>query len=147
VVPVDFVVDAAVAISRHPAGAGRTVHLVDPAPMSARRVYELIAARAGKRLPPVSVPHRAFQALLQLPLLERLSRTHRPAIEYVNHLAIYNCRTLLDLLDGSGLRCPPITSYLDRLIEFVQASFARRREAEAASEPDDPLDRDPRPSA
>jgi thioester reductase-like protein len=144
VVPVDFVVDAALAISRHPAGAGRTVHLVDPAPMSARRVYELIAARAGKKLPPVSVPHRAFQAMLQLPLLERLSRTHRPAIEYVNHLAIYNCRTLLDLLDGSGIRCPSIASYLDRLIEYVQLSLARRRDAELASEPDDPLDRPPR---
>jgi thioester reductase-like protein len=145
VVPVDFVIDAAVAISRHPAAAGRTVHLVDPAPMSARRVYELIAARAGKKLPPVSVPHRAFEALLRLPFLGRLSGSHRPAIEYVSHLAIYNCRTLLDLLDGSGLRCPPIASYLDRLIEFVEASFARRREAEAAGEPDDPLDRDPAP--
>jgi thioester reductase-like protein len=146
VVPVDFVVDAAVAISRHPAGAGRTVHLVDPAPMSARRVYELIAARAGKKLPPVSVPDRVFQALLQLPLLQRLSLTHRPAIEYVNHLAIYNCRNLLDLTDGSGIRCPPITSYLDRLIEFVQASFARRREAEQVAEGDDPLDRPPQAS-
>ena len=146
VVPVDFVVDAAVAISRHPAGAGRTVHLVDPAPMSARRVYELIAARAGKKLPPVSVPHRAVEALLRLPFVDRLSSgLHRPNIEYVSHLAIYNCRTLLDLLDGSGIRCPPIASYLDRLIEFVEASFARRREAEAASEPDDPLDRPPAP--
>jgi thioester reductase-like protein len=140
VVPVDFVVDAAVAISRHPGGAGRTVHLVDPAPMSARRVYELIAARAGKKLPAVSMPHRAFQALLQLPLLDRLSLTHRPAIEYVNHLAIYNCRTLLDLLDGTGIRCPPITSYLDRLIDFVQVSYARRREVERSAAADDPLD-------
>ena len=113
--------------------------------MSARGVYELIAARAGKKLPTVSVPHRAFQALLQLPWLERLSRTHRPAIEYVNHLAIYNCRTLLEVLEGSGLRCPPIASYLDRLIEFVEASFARRRDAEQAGEPDDPLDREPAP--
>jgi thioester reductase-like protein len=140
VVPVDFVVDAAVAISRQPAAAGKTIHLVDPAPMSARRVYELIAARAGKKLPPVSLPHRAFQAMMQLPVLERLSRTHRPAIEYVNHLAIYNCRNLLDVLDGTGIRCPPITSYLDRLIEFVQATFARRSEAERGAEPDDPLD-------
>jgi hypothetical protein len=114
--------------------------------MSARRVYELIAARAGKKLPPVSVPDRVFQAMLQFPLLQRLSLTHRPAIEYVNHLAIYNCRNLLDLLDGSGIRCPPITSYLDRLIEFVQASFARRREAELLPEGDDPLDRPPRAS-
>jgi nucleoside-diphosphate-sugar epimerase len=141
VVPVDFVVDAAVSIARNPAGVGRTVHVVDPAPLSARRVYEMIATRAGKKLPSYSLPARAVQALLELPVLERLSRTHRPAIEYVNHLAIYNCRTLLDLTEGTGVRCPPITSYLDRLIGYVQTSFARRREAEAAALPDDPLDR------
>ena len=145
VVPVDFVVDAALSIARNPAGAGRTVHLVDPSPLSARRVYEMIAERAGKKLPPVSVPARVFQALLQLPLLERLARVHRPAIEYVNHLAIYNCRNLLELLDGTGIHCPPITSYLDRLIEFVQATFARRREQELEADADDPLD--PRPAA
>ncbi len=143
VVPVDFVVDAAISISANPAGAGRTVHLVDPAPLSARRVYEMIAERAGKKLPPVSVPSRLFQAVLQLPLLERLSRTHRPAIEYVNHLAIYNCRNLLELLDGTGIQCPPITSDLDRLIEFVQATYARRREQELDAGVEDPLDRQP----
>ncbi len=143
VVPVDFVVDAAIAISRNPAGAGRTIHLVDPAPLSARRVYEMIAAHAGKRLPSVSVPARVFQTLMRLPVLERLSRVHRPGIEYVNHLAIYNCRNLLELLDGTGIRCPPITSYLDRLTEFVQATFARRREQELEAE--DPLD--PRPAS
>ncbi len=140
VVPVDFVIEAVLSISENPAGAGRTVHVVDPSPLSARRVYEMIADRAGKKLPPVSVPARLFQALLQLPLLERLSRTHRPAIEYVNHLAIYNCRTLLELLDGTGIQCPPITSYLDRLIEFVQATYARRREQELDADVEDPLD-------
>jgi thioester reductase-like protein len=144
VVPVDFVVDAALSIAEHPGGAGRTVHLVDPSPLSARRVYEMIAARAGKRLPPVSVPARLFQAVLGLPLVGRLAQGHRPGIEYVNHLAIYNCHSLLELLDGTGIQCPPITSYLDRLIEFVQATFARRREREIEEEADDPLD--PRPS-
>jgi thioester reductase-like protein len=140
VVPVDFVVDATVSIAANPAGAGRTVHVVDPSPLSARRVYEMIAARAGKKLPSVSVPARALQALLQLPFLERLSRVHRPAIDYVNHLAIYNCRNLLDLLDGTGIRCPPITSYLDRLVEFVEATFAKRREAELAQLAGDVVD-------
>jgi nucleoside-diphosphate-sugar epimerase len=144
VVPVDFVVDAALSIARNPAGVGRTVHVVDPAPLSARRVYEMIAARAGKRLPAVSVPARAFQALLRMPILERLSRVHRPAIEYANRLAIYNCRNLIQLLDGTGIQCPPISSYLDRLIEYVQGAFARRREADRGAEPDDPLDPSPR---
>src|SRR5512133_185158 len=147
VVPVDFVVDATVSIGANPAAVGRTVHLVDPSPLSARRVYEMIAERAGKKLPSVSVPARAFQALLQLPLLERFSGVHRPAIEYVNHLAIYNCRNLLTLLDGTGIRCPPIASYLDRLTEFVQATYARRREQELDAEADDPLDPRPAPPA
>jgi thioester reductase-like protein len=143
VVPVDFVVAAARAIAELPEGAGRTVHLVDPAPLSARRVYEMIAARAGKKLPSGSVPARAFQALLQVPWLERLSGVRRPTIDYVNHLAIYNCRGLIELLDGTGVRCPPLASYLDRLIEFVTASFARKREldeSQVVGEVDDPLD-------
>jgi hypothetical protein len=109
----------------------------------------MIAARAGKKLPPVSVPARAFQAILQLPLFERFSGVHRPAIEYVNHLAIYNCRNLLELLDGTGIQCPPIASYIDRLIEYVAASYARRRELEEAAmagEVDDPLDPRPAPA-
>jgi len=147
VVPVDFVIDAALSISANPAGAGRTVHLVDPAPLSARRVYEMIAERAGKRLPPISLPARVVQGLLQLPVLERLTRAHRPAIEYVNSLAIYNCRNLLELLEGTGIRCPPIASYLDRLMDFVKATYARRREEELEAESDDPLDPRPGPPA
>ncbi len=139
VVPVDFVVDAALSISMNPAGLGKTVHVVDPSPLSARRVYETIARRANKKLPTVSIPHRAVEALLRLPVLERLSRPQRAAIQYVNHLAMYNCRNMLALLDGTGIQCPPITSYLDRLIEFVRAHFEKRRKAEAAAA-EDPLD-------
>jgi thioester reductase-like protein len=141
VVPIDFVVEAALAIGGNPAAKGRTVHLVDPAPLSARRVYETIAARARRKVPVVSIPHRAIEALLELPILERLSRPHRAAMQYVNHLAIYDCRDAAELLAGTGIVCPPITSYLDRMIAFVQGYFARRREAELAADVDDPLDR------
>jgi hypothetical protein len=50
---------------------------------------------------------------------------------------------LLTLLDGTGIRCPPITRYLDRLIEFVRAEFERRRQAEAQAQLEDPLDPGP----
>jgi hypothetical protein len=146
VVPVDFVVEAALAISRNPAAAGKTVHVVDPAPLSARRVYEMIAARVGRRLPAASIPHRLVETLLGLPLVDRFSRQHRAAVESVNHLAFYNPMNLLGLLEGSGVSCPPITSYLDRLIDFVRADFDRRRKQEAEAEADDPL-APPRPAA
>jgi len=138
VVPVDFVVNAVWSLSRNPAAAGRTVHLVDPNPMSARRVYELIAAKANKRLPRFNLSARAADAILRLPGLEKLARPQRAAINYVNHLALYNCHTALELLDGTGVRCPPLTTYLDKLVEYAREHYARSRDS---AEVDDPLDR------
>ncbi len=127
VVPVDFVVDAALSIGANSGGVGRTVHLADPSPLSTRKVYELVAARAGRSLSGVTLPHRALEVLLGMPLLERLARPQRNAIRLANHFAVYNCRNQLDLLAGTGIRCPPITSYLERLIEFVRSNLAAAR--------------------
>jgi thioester reductase-like protein len=138
VVPVDFVIKAVWALSRDPRAKGRTVHLVDPNPMSARRVYELIAARANKRLPRFNLSARAADALLRLPGLEKLARPQRAAINYVNHLALYNCHTALELLDGTGVRCPALSSYLDKLVDYAKEHYRLRAES---AEVDDPLDR------
>lgn len=130
VVPIDFVVDAALVIGLHPSAAGRTVHVVDPAPLPARRVYELIASRLGRRLASVPIPQRALATLRRLPLVDRIGGRTAQALQYVDHLANYDTRHLLQLLEGSGVGCPPITEYLDRIIDFVQAHLARKRAAE-----------------
>jgi hypothetical protein len=134
VVPIDFVIDAALVLGAHPGAVGKTVHVVDPAPLAARAVYELIAGRLGRRLTTVPVPQRALAALRRLPLLARFGWRTGQAFHYVDHLARYDTRHLLALLEGSGVHCPPITAYLDRLIEFVQASLARQQ-AESGGEP------------
>ena len=137
VVPVDYVVDAMLHIAHDPRGAGKTFHLVDPNPMAARRVYEWIAARAGKKLPPIRLSYKLADKLLQIPLLERLVREERAAIASVNHLAIYNSYNTHELLDGAGIRCPQLTTYLDRLTAYVREYYSKRREAtgEAADDP------------
>ncbi len=139
VVPVDYVVEAVWALSRDARAVGRTLHLVDPNPMSARRVYELIAEKANKRLPRFNLSAKAADVMLRLPLLERVARPQRAAISYVNHLAIYNCHNTLELLDGTGISCPPLSTYLDKLVAYVRDYYRRRREER--SEADDPLDR------
>jgi len=148
VVPIDFVIDAALVVGPHPAAVGRTVHLVDPAPLPARAVYELIATRLGRRLATVPVPQRALSALRRLPVLQRFGRRTAQAFHYVDHLAHYDTRNLLELLGGSGVSCPPITEYVDRLIDFVQASLARQQ-APAESRPGEatgPASTEPPPS-
>ena len=126
VVPIDFVVAAATAIHHDPRAVGRTFHIVDPTPSSSRRVYELVAQREGKKLPRLSLGYKLTDALLKLPGLERLTREQRMAIAYVNHLSFYGSRNTLELLDGKGLRCPPIEGYLDKLIDYARDSLTRR---------------------
>ena len=66
-VPVDYVVDASHAIVADPSSVGQTFHVVDPNPLPARRVYEAIAARAGRKLPRYRVPPNLTKALLRFP--------------------------------------------------------------------------------
>jgi len=80
------------------------------------------------------------ETVLSMPLLERLYRQQRAAVESVNHLAFYNPLNLLTLLEGTGVRCPPITSYLDRLIAFVKREFEKRRQAESDAAIEDPFE-------
>ena len=140
VVPVDFVVRAAAHLARDPRSVGRTFHLVDPNPMSARRVYALIAERANRKIPRLPFPARAADAVLRLPLLERLPRPQRAAIGYINQLAWFSSGNTQELLEGTGIRCPPLSTYLETLIAYVREDFARRQAAEAETEVEDPLD-------
>ena len=140
VVPVDFVIDAMLALSEHPEAEGEIFHLVDPNPMSSRRVYERIAESTGKRMPRLNLSYRMTDTLMRLPVVERLIRQQRQAVAYVNHLAIYNSHNTQRLLDGSGVRCPPLHSYLDRLIEYARAYYRARHGEEGPEASDAALD-------
>lgn len=129
VVPIDYVVAAAERLHQDPRAIGRTFHLVDPNPASSRRIWELVAQRTGKKLPRVSLGYKLTDTLLKLPGLERLTREQRMALATVNHLTFFSSRNTLELLDGTGIRCPHLESYLDALIQYVRGEFRRRKEA------------------
>jgi nucleoside-diphosphate-sugar epimerase len=137
VVPLEYVVRAAFALSRDGRAAGRTLHLVDPAPASARRVHEQVARLSGRPLPrfPFSLPARTD--LSRLPLLEWLPGASRSARGQVNRLAFYRCSEALELLSGTGIQCPPLERYLEVLVESVRE---HHRRGVPATVPEDPLD-------
>lgn len=121
--PVDFVIDAVHAIVNYPGSVGKTYHVVDPNPLAARRVYEAIAARAGKRLPRYSVPVNLTKALLRIPGLERFAAVSHEAIDYLNNMAFYNSRNTMEALEGTGIRCPHFEDYVDKLMQYVRDYF------------------------
>ena len=125
VAPAEYVVAAASHIHHDVRAVGRTFHLADPNPSSARRAYELIARREGRELPQTSLGYRLTDVLLRLPGLEKLTREQRGALAYVDQLAFFSTRNTLELLEGSGIRCPPVEAWLDALVEHARAEFAK----------------------
>jgi nucleoside-diphosphate-sugar epimerase len=140
-VPVDFVTRAVLALAGDPRAEGRTFHLVDPNPLSSRHVYELIADRAGKKLPRMRVSYSIARRILKMPFVEKYSRVQRQALDYLNHLAIYNCSSTLEVLEGSGILCPRFDTYVDALMGFVSRSMkTTRRQPFPQRRTADPLD-------
>jgi nucleoside-diphosphate-sugar epimerase len=136
-VPVDYVVRAAWELGRDPRAPGRTFHVGDPTPLSVRRVFELVAAAGGRRMPRGSIPANLTKALLRTPGLERLAKSPRGFLEALGTQVTYSFANTTELLADTDVRCPPLESYVDALVEYVQHRLREKRAR--ASEVEDPL--------
>src|SRR5205085_8238851 len=65
VVPVDFVVDALVAAAADPASVGQTLHLVDPEPITARELMQVLSREYAGKEPSYKVPPKAVEMSLR----------------------------------------------------------------------------------
>jgi nucleoside-diphosphate-sugar epimerase len=138
-VPVDFVTKAVAHLAMAPRAVGRTFHIVDPNPLSARHVYELIARRAGKKVPRGTLGSSLAARVLKMPLVEKLSRRQLPELSALDRFVVYNCAGTLSLLDGTGITCPRFDTYVDKLMGFVTDSMKRERSSKPTPSAD-PLD-------
>ena len=121
VVPVDYVVEAIATAAGLPEAAGETLHLVDPEPLSARELLELLAERYGARAPRGRVPPAVAAAALRLPPVQaRFGGTPRESIAYLNHPVVFDMRRAVDLLGGRGLTPPSFADYADTIVRFFK---------------------------
>jgi thioester reductase-like protein len=135
-VPADFVVAAAHAIGNDPRACGKTFHLVDPSPLPARRVFEILAKTLGRRAPSGSIPAKLARAILRAPGLERFVRSPRAFVEQLTSDVSYDARNTESILQETGIRCPPFETYVDQIVIRVQEHLkARKKTPEDEPEP------------
>ncbi|MGK3966475.1 SDR family oxidoreductase [Sorangium sp. So ce118] len=146
IVPIDFVVRATHAIGLHRLAPRRTFHVADPHPLSARRVFDLVARASGRRAARGHIPSNLAKALLRTPGLERFVRSPRAFVEQLMTPVRYDARNADLVLGGAGMACPPFESYVDVLVGAVQDRVRERRErqeleasADAELDVEDPL--------
>lgn len=133
-VPIDYVVSAAHYIGRRPDALGKTFHIADPRPLTVRRVFELVAAAGGKRLPGGFIPTRLTRALLNAPGLNLLSKSPRAFLDLLTTPVRYDAKHTEQILQDSGITCPPFESYVGELVTYVKRRVQERRVRSATGE-------------
>ena len=136
-VPVDYYVRAACALGRDARAPGRTFHVGDPSPLTAKRVFELVASAGGRRSPRGFIPANLTKALLRTPGIDRLAKSPRAFLDALATPVSYSFANTSELLADTDVRCPPLESYVEGLVEYVQHRLREKRAREA--EVDDPL--------
>jgi len=121
VVPVDFIVDALVAVGREPEAIGETLHLCDPDPLSAHDMFALLCELYGARMASYRVPARLVAGALRLKPIRNLYGGSPPeSIRYLNHPVRYDTRRANELLAKAGLRCPGFREYAPVMVDFFR---------------------------
>jgi hypothetical protein len=105
-------------ISNQEGALGKVFQLADPNPLQASDIIGFVV-EAMDRAPVIgSVPSKWMEVLLSVKPIERLVGIQRQAITYFNHPISYDVQNTMEALDGTGVRCPPLVSYLPTLIEY-----------------------------
>lgn len=140
-VPIDYVIDAAWHIGRNETSAGRTFHIVDPAPLTAREVFERVAEHAQTEKPRGHIPRPLARAVLRTPGLARLGRGPLAFVDVLAHAVHYDQTNTAAALAGTGVTCPALADYLPALVRYVQeVAKARAPVAGVGDDVADPLD-------
>jgi nucleoside-diphosphate-sugar epimerase len=138
-VPVDYLVEAAWHAARGETAAGKTFHIVDPAPLSVRAVFEGVAEHARTEKPRGHIPRPLARAVLRTPGLSRLGRGPLAFVDVIDHAVHYDQTNTTQALARTNVRCPPLADYLPVLVRYV-LDVTRNGPPSELEDVSDPLD-------
>ena len=139
-VPIDYVIEAAWQVAHSQGAAGKTFHLVDPQPMSARDVFEGVAEHAKTEKPRGHIPRPLARAVLRTPGLARLGRGPLTFLDMIEQTVHYDQTNTAQALAGTTIRCPALADYLPVLVRHVLDVARAPVGLEHGDEIADPLD-------
>jgi len=115
VVPVDFVIDAL----RVGAGAGDTIHLVDPDPVTASEVFDTLAEAYAGRKTAYRLPPKLVAASLHIGAVRKFfAGAPAESIRYLNHPVRFDTRRADEVLGAKDVHCPKLRDYVEPMVRF-----------------------------
>ena len=118
-VPVDFVIEAMVALARDESAIGATVQLADPAPLTTHELFDEISRALNGRDSVATIPAGIVRRILMLPFSPGLTGLPHSAVPYFFLEQTYDTTHARELLEPHGIRCPAFPDYASALVDFV----------------------------
>jgi thioester reductase-like protein len=121
VVPRDAVVAAMAELVLRGDAVGRTFHLADPSPLTVDELIRRFAEALDTKVVRVRLPQGlVVGALRHGPGLRRLTGIPADAVPYFTHPTRYATDETVSFLEGTGVRLPSITEYLDVMVRWLR---------------------------
>lgn len=118
-VPIDFVVNAMVALAFDEGAIGKTLQLADPSPLTTNQLFNAISQSVSGRKSKITAPPSWVQFLLMLPPSPRITGLPHHAVPYFFIKQTYDSSEAQQLLTGHNIHCPLFTSYVDTIVEYA----------------------------
>jgi thioester reductase-like protein len=120
-VPVDFIIDALAVGSQLAETEGETLQLVDPEPLSAASLVELLSETYAGRRPQIPTWMPSLQLFLSIkPIRAIIGGVPPESLRYLNHSVLYDGTRTAELLGPHGVTCPPFASYVGPIVDFFR---------------------------
>ncbi len=123
IVPIDFIIEATVALTESPDAEGKTFHLTDPNPLTARELYRLFSLKIRGKEPFGTVPLKLVQMALKVKPIAKLFGVPYEATPYFEHKVHYDPTNARNLLEPKGIKVPPLRSYVDKIVQFFLSYY------------------------
>ena len=118
VVPVDYILDSSIYLSKLEAAAGQTVHLTDPNPHPVEEVYRgMVHLMTGKN-PKGRLPHKLAELSLSIAPVRKGLGVEIETLDYLTWSADFDAKNAERLLKESGIRCADFLETMPAMVEF-----------------------------
>lgn len=122
IVPIDFVINSLYYLSLEPKAIGKTFHLVDPNPITVKQIANILSEKVNKNKKYHTIGNTTsliLNSIFKIPVLDKLLINQKTAFEFLYQNKTYSTINTLELLDGTGIKCPPFNTYVDNLIKYL----------------------------
>ena len=119
-VPVDFVVDAIVALAHDKAAVGKTIAIADPTPMTTAELFDAIAKDMTGRKSEFSPSPSLTEWFLNTGISPKMTGLPHSAVPYFFISQTYDTAVADELLKPHSIACPRFGDYVENLLDFVE---------------------------